>query len=61
MWNKLKNDHPVIFEIVQWGMLAIAVLALVVSLLALNYRKNRYQECSERNSESCPSAYCIEK
>lgn len=61
MWNRFRKNHPVLYEVVQWGIFAIAVLALVVSLLALSYSEKRYQERSERNSKSCPSAYTIEK
>lgn len=33
MWTWLKENHPVIYEVVQWGVLAMAVVALVNSLV----------------------------
>lgn len=29
MWNWLKENHPIIYEVIQWGILAIAIIALI--------------------------------
>lgn len=29
MWNWLKGNHPIINEVIQWGILAIAIIALL--------------------------------
>lgn len=35
MWHWLKENHPVSYEVVQWGVLAMAVVALVNSLVSI--------------------------
>lgn len=32
MWNKLKKNHPIIYEVIQWGILFISLVALVLSI-----------------------------
>lgn len=34
-WAWLQDEHPVLYEVLQWGLFAVAVGALVVSVLAL--------------------------
>lgn len=29
MWHWLKENHPVLYEVIQWGILALAILALI--------------------------------
>ena len=36
MWLWLKENHPIIHEVVQWAVLAIAVAALVNSCIILS-------------------------
>ena len=38
MWLWLKENHPIIHEVVQWAVLAIAVAALVNSCIILSAR-----------------------
>lgn len=33
MWRKLKENHPVVYEVLQWMILLIAVSALVINIL----------------------------
>ena len=35
MWAWLKENHPVIYEVVQWGVLAMAVAELANSLVSI--------------------------
>lgn len=32
MWNRLKNNHPWIYEAVEWAVLALSVGAFVLAL-----------------------------
>nr|DAG30807.1 MAG TPA: hypothetical protein [Caudoviricetes sp.] len=36
MWLWLKENHPIIYEVVQWSVLAMAVAALVNSCIILS-------------------------
>lgn len=29
MWSKLEEKHPVLYEVIQWGILALAIAALI--------------------------------
>lgn len=29
MWNRLEKNHPVLYEVIQWGILLLALLALI--------------------------------
>lgn len=31
MWSWLKKNHPNLYEVIQWGVLALALAALIVS------------------------------
>ena len=33
MWWRLKEKHPVAYEVIQWAILALAVAALVLSCI----------------------------
>jgi hypothetical protein len=33
MWGRLKEKHPVIYEVIQWGILLLALAALVKSMV----------------------------
>lgn len=44
MWRKLQQNHPVIYEAIQWGILVIAAIALVIS--AINVAET-YQSMKE--------------
>lgn len=35
MWRRLQRNHPVLYEVIQWLILAIAVLALIISIIKL--------------------------
>lgn len=35
MWHWLKENHPVAYEVAQWGVLTMAVVALVNSLVSI--------------------------
>lgn len=35
MWHRLKKNHPVIYEAVQWGIFALACASLIVAIIAL--------------------------
>lgn len=28
-WQRLEENHPVLYEVIQWGILALAILALI--------------------------------
>ena len=30
-WQRLEENHPVLYEVIQWGILVLAVLALIFS------------------------------
>ncbi len=32
MWNKLRNNHPWLYEAVEWGILALSVGAFLLAL-----------------------------
>lgn len=32
MWNKLKREHPGLYEIVEWGGLALSIAAFLLAL-----------------------------
>lgn len=32
MWQWLKNNHPVVYEVIQWAVLVIAIVALIHDL-----------------------------
>lgn len=29
MWSKLEENHPVLYEVIQWGILALAIAVLI--------------------------------
>ena len=29
MWNRLEKNHPVLYEVIQWGILLLALIALI--------------------------------
>jgi hypothetical protein len=33
MWRKLKENHPMLYEVIQWGILALACAALIKSFI----------------------------
>lgn len=35
MWHKFEKNHPVLYEAVQWGILAIACVSLIIAVIAL--------------------------
>ncbi len=35
MWNKFQKKYPVAYEIVQWGITALAMAGLVISAISL--------------------------
>ena len=30
-WKRFEENHPVLYEVIQWGILVLAVLALIFS------------------------------
>lgn len=34
-WERLEKNHPVIYEVVWWGVLALSMIACVISVVAL--------------------------
>lgn len=36
MWSKLKENHPVAYEVIQWAILGMAVVALILNILIMN-------------------------
>lgn len=35
LWYRMEKNHPVLYEVIQWGLLTLAVAALFVSIAAL--------------------------
>lgn len=33
MWKKLKKNHPLLYEVIQWGILLLAIAALIKSFI----------------------------
>ena len=33
MWTWLKENHPVIYEVIQWSILVVAIAALIKSCI----------------------------
>jgi len=33
MWHWLEENHPVLYEVIQWGILALALAALIHEML----------------------------
>lgn len=36
MWSRLKEKHPVAYEVIQWAILGMAVTALALNILIIN-------------------------
>lgn len=36
MWSKLKENHPIVYEVIQWSILGMAVAALILNILIMN-------------------------
>lgn len=41
MWQRLEENHPVLYEVIQWGILAIASTALVIDIIVLISKLNQ--------------------
>lgn len=35
MWHWLKENHPVLYEVIQWGILALATAGLVINAICI--------------------------
>ena len=35
MWKRLQKNHPVLYEVIQWVVLLLAVMALAISAFSL--------------------------
>ncbi|EET60379.1 hypothetical protein BRYFOR_07575 [Marvinbryantia formatexigens DSM 14469] len=33
MWTWLEEKHPVVYEVIQWGLLIISLIALVIAIV----------------------------
>lgn len=33
MWHWLKENHPVLYEVIQWGLLVVSLIALVIAMI----------------------------
>ena len=34
MWNWMEKNHPALYEVIQWGAVAFALAALIISIAA---------------------------
>lgn len=56
MWHWLEENHPVLYEVIQWGILALALAALIHEMLQqkkllINAAKAIARVIQARNSE----------
>lgn len=35
MWNWLEKNHPVLYEVIQWGVLALGIAAIIIDIAIL--------------------------
>lgn len=38
MWHKFQQNHPVLYEVVQWGITGMSMAAIIISAIAMILR-----------------------
>lgn len=44
-WQRLEENHPVLYEVIQWGILALAVVSIALNSFAIMLRLAIQKSC----------------
>jgi hypothetical protein len=35
MWSRLQKEHPIIYELIQWGVIALGLASIIISVISI--------------------------